>query len=401
MKESESSLDNLWIEEENKIKPEAVKESPSAERRSEPIDSSIKDEIQNIDLDIVDNIITSEEENDSDIEKLKLNYINATVQYYREIIRKEDILVLKKVMDEKKSLSPKEDILFKNLSFQNIKLYHIWNIEKHMMLCFENEIIPKDDRISVLESSREILSDFDAHSEDYKKMFIGLASRGISAYHLFQGMCVFNLKEKFNFDHDSLLKLGKIIVKKFEENLRIEKRLETYYLCRNLLKKFFIHKDSKLQVKNSEVIQKSIQGYDKEVKAHINELRYYFDDLVEFKENIESNYEFLLYFHELKDSWHNKCVERLKKANQNQNLHLFLNIQQSFFELKEHIKRSDLASFGPALCKYYDLCETMYMLAKYLHTAYFMGYNTSKAGEMQLHIRKLENYFGIMEWTSV
>ncbi|MCP4129750.1 MAG: hypothetical protein GY754_01920, partial [bacterium] len=257
----------------------------------------------------------------------------------------------------------------------------------------------------VRDSCKDIISDFESNASQYEKLILGLAARGVSSsYHLFQGLFLHATRRKFSFDINSLIKLGKIILAKFKNNSRLHEQLTDFNFCKDRLGGFFPGsadgKPLRINVKAIKALisQKGsgIDGFTREVKIKLS-------NLLALKNEIESNYEFISYYYELKTLWYKSCMDRLtvmRKQNKIDDdvLELFGSIRSGFLDLKAAFLDRGINDFGPANCSYYELCSVVYMAAKFLNSVYFCSYNVTKARELDAQIRVLENYLGIRQW---
>ncbi|MCP4130514.1 MAG: hypothetical protein GY754_05985 [bacterium] len=336
--------------------------------------------------------------------KLKLKLEDAQKQYYRLIVRAEDRIMLKKIYEDKKELSPVEDEIFNALNFENQKLFHIRVVEENLVSCLEYKRLTKEDHISVLDSCKDILSDFDSNSERYEKLLLNLASRGVSSsYHLFQGLSLNYNKKKFTFNMGSLLKLGQVIIMKFRNNSRLKEQVRDYNYCKTNLQDYLkASQDGRLSSINIKAIKELITRTGTQLDDFIKALRECFDNLLALRNEIESNYEFLCYYYELKTHWYQSCMKRLQQMNHaseanKEMLKLFNEIQKSFIDYKTAFMNQGIDSFGPADCSFYDLNEVIYTTGKFLSSVYFCSYNVTKVREIANSIHPVESFLGIGE----
>ncbi|MCP4133365.1 MAG: hypothetical protein GY754_20525 [bacterium] len=402
--EKELFGDNEWPEDE----PVSGDVPDPLERREHPPTEAVDSLVQSIELDMPVEVEeppqSLPEESSGEVSTIKKDLEEAKKKYYHHVVREEDKLILKKLYQKKKTLSPQEEAVYNKLNFENQKLFHIWNVEENLVSCLEYTPLSKDDHISVRESCRDIISDFEKNAAYYEKMLMGLAARGVSSsYHLIQGLCLHYTRVKFSFDLDSLIKMGQIILAKFKNLAKLKGQIEDLEYCKVNLQDYFTLNTKKVPTINTKEVKNLISRTGINLNDFIKTIRSRFDNMLMLRNELESNYEFLCYYYDLKELWYQSCIKRLQEMNtknevESEALILFQSIREHFIELKASFIDNGLDNFGPDGCSFRDLSETIHMTGKFLNSVYFCSYNVTKAREVDIHIRILENYLGIRKW---
>lgn len=354
----------------------------------------------------------------AELSKIQESYYNSYVEYYRYVIRTEDIGVLRKISkipdnwtgyvssvdtvltdSVKKRLSDIKEKKSWEVKIQSLYLASVITIEKSFLAYLKYEEMDENDIEDANNSISNILLEIDDKHEyeNIKFLILSLAKRSISdSYYLMRAYIKYTCKKSgidsgdvksFLTNLYEYFKSYPLSLKKIREFLDYELTISHLFdkssnrlgwrLDEVQAKSFFDKNNSSIIVTKLSKIVKEAYKFKNELKERYLFLKYYYSDT--------EGKEFRLNF--IKESLQNKVVEN--KISESV-LIKFNNIYDEFKRYKAQFNTLGLYGFGPEEFMYIDVLQFVYKSCKVIEFYYLrsMQYENLKSfrNEIQLYV---------------
>ncbi len=367
---------------------------------------------------------------DNDEEALYRSYIESKARYYRNILRKQDQELLKKIQkipdswdgyekngnslvlssDVKKRLSDIKKAKSLDLKFEGMFASHLVQIEDILMSCLNYRYIPKERLDEAKLSADSLLPEINEHIPEFKHLLLDLAKRSVSdLYYLMIAYIRFYKKRTFSFTTDFAEFLSDSI-KIFIEYERLAEMLGELIAYSNSLNRFFPMSSNVIGWRLNEFDLRDFLEDQRDTLFSLNNLKRIATEAYNFKKKLKQDHDFITYYYNHNDGKlfrYNFIVNALSQKLQENRItsEMFEGISEirhTFILLKQHFEKNGIEWFGPGKMRYYRLLEFLYKCCKIIEFIYLRAMEYERLQEfrdefllpVEKELRQLSKYIG-------
>jgi hypothetical protein len=368
---------------------------------------------------------------DTDEETLYRSYFESKARYYRNILRKQDQELLKKIQkipdswdgyekngnglilsnDVKKRLSDIKKAKSLELKFEGMFASHLVQIEDILMSCLNYRYTPKERLDEAKLSADTILPEITEHIPEFKHLLLGLAKRSVSdLYYLMIAYIRFYKKRTFVFTSDFAEFLSDSI-KIFIEYERLPDIMGELTAYSNSLDRFFSKSSNVIGWRLNEFDLRDFLENQRDTLYSLNNLKRIATEAYNFKKRLKQDHDFLTYYYNHNDGKlyrYNFIVNALSQKLQENRItsEMFEGIsiiRHTFILLKQHFEKNGIEWFGPGKMSYYRILEFLYKCCKIIEFIYLRAMEYERLQEfrdellipVEKELRQLSKYVGI------
>jgi hypothetical protein len=351
---------------------------------------------------------------DVDGDALYASYLESKARYYRNVLRKQDNELLKKILkipdnwdgyeknenslvishDEKKRLSDIKKAKSLELKFEGIFAYHLVRVEDTLMSCLNYRSIPQEQLEEAKHSADNLLPEIKHHIPDFKHLLLRLAKRSVSDfYYLMISYVKFYKKRNFNFKTDFTEFLSDSI-RIFIEYEMLPEMLGEFISYSNSVDRFFSKSSNVIGWRLNEFELKDFLENQTDVFYTSNNLKRIANSAFSFTKKLKQDHNFITYYYNHNDGKLfrynfivNSLSQKLKENLITTEMFEGLNeIRHNFILIKQHFERDGIEWFGPEKMNYYKILEFLYKCCKIIEFFYLRSMEYDKLQELRNEI---------------
>lgn len=340
----------------------------------------------------ISGIIFLKETADMNEDELYRNYLESKTNYYRNVLRKQDQELLRKIQkipdswdgyekaenslvishDEKKKLSDIKKAKSLELNFEGMFAYHLVHVENSLMSCLNYRFITHEQLDEAKHSADSILPEIQQNVSDFKHLLLRLAKRSVSdLYYLMISYVKFYKKRNFNFSTDFAEFLSDAI-KIYIEYERLPEMLGEFISYSNLMDKFFSKSSNEIGWRLNEFDLRDFLENQTDTFYSSNNLKRIVKSAYSFKKKLNEDHNFITYYYNHNDGKLfrynfivNALSQKLKKNLITREMFEGLSaIRYNFILLKQHFEKDGIEWFGPDKMSYFRVLEFLYKCCK-------------------------------------
>ncbi len=376
---------------------------------------------------------------------LDMEYREARMKYYRQVLQKQDQEVLKRLQkipddwnsinpdlpiasipdDQKAKLSDLKRLKSWELKFEAIYFHYLTTAEETVLSLMKQRDVSREEIDEAIESIEALSLEVGNTITDFKQLMMNLAKRQISDfYYLMISFFKFNKIPSEGFDKD-FLRFRDMLIVYIEEHRTIPAIIEDILFLKNEISKFYeksssttgwkmkenavrdlLQTDNK-QSKKGSAEKKSDESQVKNnpAKMDLAKLNRIVTQSFLYSKRLKKDFLFLTYYYNETDGKLFRIIfvidsfrQKLYEGKISQAVYgSFLEIKDSFLKVKNNFEWKGLSAFGSKEIMYGEIIEIIYRSAKVIEQCYLRAANYDRLRNFRDDtLYKLENeYFYI------
>jgi hypothetical protein len=351
---------------------------------------------------------------DMNEDELYRSYLESKTQYYRNVLRKQDQELLRKIQkipdnwdgydkaennliishDEKKRLSDIKKAKSLELKFEGLFAYQLVNVENSLMSCLNYRFITNEQLDEAKHSADSILPEIQNHVPDFKHLLLRLAKRSVSdLYYLMISYVKFYKKRNFNFNSDFAEFLSDSI-KIYIDYERLPEMLGEFISYSNLMDKFFSKSSNEIGWRLNEFDMRDFLENQTDPFYSSSNLTRIATSAYSFMKKLKEDHNFITYYYNHNDGKLfrynfivNALSQKLKKNLITSEMFEGLSaIRHNFIVLKQNFEKDGIEWFGPHRMNYFRVLEFLYKCCKIIEFIHLRSMEYDKLQELRNEI---------------
>ncbi|PKL38515.1 MAG: hypothetical protein CVV44_11565 [Spirochaetae bacterium HGW-Spirochaetae-1] len=325
---------------------------------------------------------------------LDKTYHESMAQYYRTIVRKDDLAMIRRIHKipdnwkdfggindaslnlseyDKRRLSDMKNYKAWELKMESMNLHFISTAENVLLECLSHRPVPFEEIDEARDSINQLIMEVERNPDNFKYLFLSLAKRAISDfYYLMNSTMRFYQKSQFDFRRDTAIVLQNWVTM-MNTHKNLYGNIETIKTLKKSIDPYFKESSTPTGYKMDDVrVRKYLESIEKDAGFITSLLRG-----MNLSRNLlikmRNDYRFLLFYYNGKDGKlyrYNYVImnfeEKLKNGIITKEIfNGFKDIRDAFMELKNYIESMGLIKFGTGEFTYLTILEFTYKSAKF------------------------------------